>query len=64
MDRMKKNHGTVTESIEGAKLVTSYGKDGSDYTGSAAAERGGKMGGSITNLSHSLSGTSANQKGS
>lgn len=61
----KKNHGTVTSSAGGTKFMEPYGKDDSDYTGANHVEQNPhKMGGSITNLSHSLSGTSANQKGS
>lgn len=63
MDLSKKNHGTTVESMAGSKWKESYGKDDSDVTGSAQTERSIKMGGSITNLSHSLSGTSANQSG-
>lgn len=64
MELSKKNHGVVKSKIDGGTILESYGKDDSDVTGSASKERGGKLGGSITNLSHSLSGTSANQKGS
>lgn len=64
MDRSKKNHGTTVENVMGSKIMTAYGKDDSDVTMSASKERGGKMGGSMTDLSHSLSGSSANQKGS
>lgn len=64
MDTCKKNHGVVKSKIDGATVMEAYGKDDSDVCGSASTERGGKMGGGITNLSHSLSGTSANQKGS
>ncbi|MEN6302256.1 MAG: hypothetical protein ABFD96_05985 [Armatimonadia bacterium] len=66
MDVSKKNHGTVKTRVDGnTTIVEAYGKDDSDVTGSAKKERGPhNMGGSITNLSHSLSGTSANQKGS
>jgi hypothetical protein len=64
MEMSKKNHGVVKESADGTKFLTSYGKDDSDVTGSAMKERIGKFGGSMTDLSHSLSGTSANQKGS
>lgn len=61
MDLSKKNHGLQ----KSGKWIEAYGKDDSDVTGSAKMERDPhKMGGSITNLSHSLSGTSANQKGS
>lgn len=42
-------------------IRTDYGKDDSDYAGSATAERGGGMGGGVTNVSHSL-GTSATNK--
>lgn len=61
MELSKKNHGLVKQ----GKFIEAYGKDDSDVTGSAAKERNPHtMGGSITNLAHSLSGTSANQKGS
>ncbi len=64
MDRSKKNHGCTTESLGGGtKWKESYGKDNSDVVGKRADERGKSMGGSVTNLSHSLSGTAANQKG-
>lgn len=59
---MKKTGDMSRESMNGSKWVESYGKDNSDVR--VPDERGGKMGGSITNLAHSLSGTSANQKGS
>lgn len=64
MDVAKKNHGTVKTRADGSTIMEAFGKDDSDVVGSASQERGGKMGGGITNLSHSLSGTSANQKGS
>lgn len=64
MDMSKKNHGVVTTTAGRMKVKESYGKDDSDVTGPASKERAGSMGGSTTNLSHSLSGTSANQKGS
>lgn len=64
MDVAKKNHGTVKTKVDGSTIMEAFGKDDSDVVGSAKHERGGKMGGGITNLSHSLSGTSANQKGS
>jgi hypothetical protein len=61
----KKNHGIEKSSAGGTKFMEPYGKDDSDVVGSAMMERNPhKMGGSITNLAHSLSGTSANQKGS
>jgi len=64
MEMSKKNHGTVTSTVGRMKFKEAYGKDDSDVTGSASDERGGSRGGSTTNLSHSLSGASANQKGS
>lgn len=64
MDMSKKNHGIVTSSVGGMKMKEAYGKDDSDVTGPASKERAGKFGGSPTDLSHSLSGSSANQKGS
>lgn len=65
MEMSKKNHGTVKTKVGGSTIMEAFGKDDSDVTGSAAKERGPhSMGGSITNLSHSLTGTSANQKGS
>ncbi len=64
MDLSKKNHGVTTTSQMGSKWVESYGKDDSDVTGSAGKERNPhNMGGGIDNLSHSLSGCKANQKG-
>ena len=64
MEMSKKNHGVKMTAVDGTKFLEAYGKDDSDVTGSAMEERAGKMGGGITNLSHSLNGTSANQKGS
>lgn len=65
MQLSKKNHGTVKSRVEGGTtIMEAFGKDDSDVTGSAAQERSDKFGGGINNLSHSLSGTSANQKGS
>ena len=67
MDLSKKNHGTVKSRAAGADggttFMEAFGKDDSDVTMSAAKERGERMGGGINNLAHSLSGTSANQKG-
>lgn len=63
MELSKKNHGVVKTTVDGTKFLESYGKDDSDVTGSAKDERKMNIGGGITNLSHSLSGTSANQKG-
>lgn len=64
MELSKKNHGTVVTRVDGTSIMEAYGKDDSDVTGSASKERAGKFGGGINNLSHSLSGSSANQKGS
>lgn len=65
MELSKKNHGTVKSRVNGSTFMEAYGKDDSDVTGSAAKERNPhNIGGSISNLSHSLTGTSANQKGS
>lgn len=52
------NHGTETK----ANVRTEYGLDRSSYAGKKSDERGTNMGGSTSNLSHSLSGVSANQK--
>lgn len=57
MNRPRRNDGQVDE--DGIRV--SYGKDSSDVAGSRADERGKKMGGSVTDLSHSITGTSANQ---
>ena len=46
----KKNHGVAKD----GKFNTPYGKDDSDFVGSAAHERGGKMGGGVNNVSDSL----------
>lgn len=70
MEIMKKNHGTVkstypTNSEGKTVIMEPYGKDDSDVVGAARMERNPhSIGGSITNLSHSLTGVSANQKGS
>lgn len=54
--------GLKTEGIGmGQKVVTPYGRDNSSF--GVPNTRGAKMGGSTTNLAHSLSGASANQKG-
>ena len=45
----------------GATFITPFGRDNSSH--SVPNTKGKSMGGSITNLSHSLPGTSANQKG-
>jgi hypothetical protein len=49
-------------SRSGQKLVTGTGRDDSSYkVNDGEARNGKKMGGGITNLSHSLSGASAVQ---
>lgn len=52
---------TMSKSADrGTKIVTSTGRDNSSQD--VKNSMGGKMGGSPTNLSHSLSGSSAVQK--
>lgn len=56
------NHGVEKTSIgKGQTIERSFGQDKSAHIGKRADERGGKMGGSTTNLSHSISGASVNQ---
>ncbi|MCP5087934.1 MAG: hypothetical protein GY952_14165 [Rhodobacteraceae bacterium] len=58
------NHGTVKESSSrGQTIQTPYGKDSPGPHGSAEHERGQSMGGSVTNVSHSLSSGKAKQNG-
>lgn len=64
MDVAKKNHGTVKTRVDGTTIMEAYGKDDSDVVGASSKERIGKFGGGMTDLSHSLTNTSANQKGS
>lgn len=52
------NQGTV----KSGKISVPYGKDSSDYSGSAANERIGEMAGGPGNLSHTLSGAEATQR--
>jgi len=52
----------VDKARDGQKIKTCYGKETPGQPDSKSAGKG-KMGGSTTNLSHSLSGSSANQKG-
>ncbi|MCP5014628.1 MAG: hypothetical protein GY938_05015 [Ketobacter sp.] len=62
MEKNKSNSGVSTTSGKrGMKVKNSFGRDNSDVSGSASQERGGKAGGGKSNLSHSLSGTKANQ---
>lgn len=61
----KYNHGTESSKKGRFTYLESYGKDDSNWTGSAADERGNSgQKGSATDLSHSLSGCKANQSGS
>lgn len=57
MSDTKQNHGVV----ESGNIVEAFGKDDSNFNGSAQMERGKKPGGSVTDLGHSLSGATANQ---
>ncbi|MFT3987182.1 hypothetical protein [Aestuariivirga sp.] len=63
MELSKKNHGVVKTTVDGTKFLESYGKDDSDVTGSARDERKMNIGGGINDLSRSLIGATANQKG-
>lgn len=56
-----KSGGVVKEKSGFTTLVTSYGKDDSDVSNTAKDRAMGGFGGSPTDLSHSLSGTSAKQ---
>lgn len=56
---MGSRNGGVTRD---GKVRQDFGLDKSSYAGSASAERGKSLGGSTTNISHSISGSSANQK--
>lgn len=59
---MKNSKGIVTESMpRGDKISVSYPQDNAGNM-KLPNETGGKMGGSPTNLAHSLSGASAVQK--
>lgn len=60
--KMKSNDGTAKKKAMGMTIWNPYGKDTSDAAGSPSQERIGKCGGSTTDLSHSLSGTNANQR--
>jgi len=52
----------VSESASrGQKIVTSYARDNSNYKSNG--KKNGSMGGSTTNLAHSLSGASAHMDG-
>jgi hypothetical protein len=57
------NHGIEKHAMpRGTRMEVPYGRDNSNYSGSAEHERGKEPKGSETNLSHSLSGATANQK--
>lgn len=54
-----KNHGTATQGT----LKVPYGKDSSEHVGKASDERiSNRTGGGTENLSHTISGGSANQR--
>lgn len=58
------NDGTAkSKGGRGATILTPYGKDSSDWCGTASDERGGEMGGGTSNLSHSLTGATPKQTG-
>jgi hypothetical protein len=61
-DIARHNHGSVSSSAPRGTIKETFGRDDSLYAGSRSAERGKELGGGINNLSHSLSGASANQK--
>lgn len=63
--KLSYNHGSMNKGglPRGQKMKDSYGKDSSSYVGTKAHECCGDMGGSDSNLSHSLSGGSAKQRG-
>lgn len=62
MGRNHGNGGSVSTKVDkGTTILESYGKDQSDYNGPASKERIGKFGGGMSDLSHSLTGASANQ---
>lgn len=59
---MDQSKGIVTKSLpRGDKLETSFPQDNAGNV-KLPDTTGGKMGGSVTNLAHSLTGTSAVQK--
>lgn len=59
------NDGRQTTSMGmGQRFSVDYGKDHSSVVGSAKNERISDIGGSVDNLSHSLSSSKANQRGS
>lgn len=58
-----RNGGKTLSGSGKTQIKTDFPVDKSAYAGSASDERGRKLGGSVDNLSHSLKGTSANQRG-
>lgn len=55
MDKSNTNHGTASS----GNMRIPYGKDSSEYSGSAAKERIGNIGGSTENIGHTVSGASS-----
>lgn len=62
-ERSSYNHGTVRSGGGVTKIEQAFGKDSSDYVGSANNERGKKMAGGPKDISHSLSGASVSGDG-
>jgi hypothetical protein len=61
---MAQNNGGLDKASagrEGGKFITPFTRDNSSHK--LPNTKGGKMGGSITNIGHSLPGASANQQG-
>lgn len=64
MSKSGNSSGIVRESAgKGQTIVRAYPVDKSSAGAESSLRSGPKFGGSITNLSHSLGGASANQKG-
>lgn len=62
MDKSNSTKGRVTMSGPRTKIVSDYAPDHSGTKKATQENRVGKMGGSVTNLDHSLSGASAKQR--
>jgi hypothetical protein len=60
---MQKHKLPSEDAGKGQKIVRAYPVDKSSAGGESSLKGKGSFGGSITNLSHSLGGASANQKG-
>ncbi len=58
---MNKSYTTTQKAARGGKIVTSYGRDDSNHQ--LPNTRGKSMGGSTTNVAHSISGASAKMDG-